>query len=60
MENLVVDDSIQQQFIIAKEMITLAIEGFIQKDEKQQIKLLKWMIKRMHNMKRLKRFMLIY
>ena len=34
MENLVVDDSIQQQFIIAKEMITLAIEGFIQKDEK--------------------------
>ena len=25
---------IQQQFIIAKEMITLAIEGFIQKDEK--------------------------
>ena len=34
MEDLVVDDSIQQQFIIAKEMITLAIEGFIQKDEK--------------------------
>ena len=34
MEDLVVDDSIQQQFIIAKEMITLAIEGFILKDEK--------------------------
>ena len=31
MEDLVVDDSIQQQFIIAKEMITLAKEGFIQK-----------------------------
>ena len=39
MENLVVDDSIQQQFIIAKEMITLAIEGFIQKAANQVIKM---------------------
>lgn len=34
MEDLIVDDCIQQQFSIAKEMITLAIEAFIQKDEK--------------------------
>lgn len=34
MEDLVVDDCIKQQFTIAKEMVTLAIEAFIQKDEK--------------------------
>ena len=34
MEDLVVDDCIKQQFTIAKEMVTFAIEAFIQKDEK--------------------------
>ena len=33
MDDLVVDDCIKQQFSIAKKMINLAIEAFVQKDE---------------------------
>lgn len=38
MDDLVVDDCIKQQFSIAKEMINLAIESFVQKMKWQQTK----------------------